>query len=153
MADGLSVAASVVGIATAAIQTVQFLSTTIDNIKDAPETIRNIKLDLQAVELALRNLDMAYKGDESRTILSAEVKTAVDNCTRTCTAFQTLLSHWMRHSTEDKTFWMDRWRVGLVGQERIKTFTGQLNDCKSTLTVALSTTTMYVSCVARLLIP
>ena len=33
MADGFSVAASVVGIATAAVQSVQFLSTTIENIK------------------------------------------------------------------------------------------------------------------------
>jgi small nuclear ribonucleoprotein (snRNP)-like protein len=51
----------------------------------------------------------------------------------------------MRHSTEEKTFWMDRWRVDLFGQDRIKTFKGQLNDCKSTLNVVLSTATMYVS--------
>ena len=51
----------------------------------------------------------------------------------------------MRHSTEEKTFWMDRWRVGLFGQDRIKTFKGQLNDCKSTLNVVLSTATMYVA--------
>jgi hypothetical protein len=38
MADGLSVAASVVGIATAAIQSVQFLSRTIDNIEGVPDT-------------------------------------------------------------------------------------------------------------------
>ena len=31
---------------------------------------------------------------------------------------------------------MDRWKVGLFGQERINTFKGQLNDCKSTLNVA-----------------
>jgi hypothetical protein len=42
MADGLSVAASVVGIATAAIQSVQFLSRTIDHVKDVPDTVKNI---------------------------------------------------------------------------------------------------------------
>jgi len=50
----------------------------------------------------------------------------------------------MKYSTEDKIFWMDRWKVGLFGQDRIKVFKGQLNDCKGTLSVALSTATVYV---------
>ena len=145
MADGLSIVGSVVGIATAVVQSIQFLIATIDNIKDAPDTIRNIKLDLQAVEPVLRNLSTAAQSDGTQITLSAEVRSATENCSRACTAFQSLLDHWMRHSTEGKTFWMDRWRVGLFGQEKIKTFKGQLNDCKSTLTVALSTSTMCVS--------
>jgi hypothetical protein len=44
-----------------------------------------------------------------------------------------------------KTVWMDRWRLGLFGQDRIKTFKGQLSDCKSTLSMALSTISGYVS--------
>jgi len=39
---------------------------------------------------------------------------------------------------------MDRWRVGPFGQEKIKTLKGQLNDCKNTLSVALSTASVYV---------
>ena len=144
MADGLSVAASVVGIATAAVQSIQFLSIMIDNIKDAPDTIRNIKLDLQAVDPVLRSLYTASQSDGSQIVLGAEVKSAVVNCNRACTDFQAFLGHWMKHSSEENTFWMDRWRVGLFGQERIKTFKGQLSDYKSTLTVALSTATMYV---------
>jgi hypothetical protein len=146
MADGLSVVASVVGIATAAVQSIQFLSITIDNIKDAPDTIRNIKLDLQAVEPVLRSLDTASQSDGSQIVLGAEVKSAVVNCNKACTDFQALLSRWMKHSSEEKTFWMEGWRVGLFGQERIKTFKGQLSDCKSTLNMALSTASMYVCC-------
>ena len=40
---------------------------------------------------------------------------------------------------------MDRWRESLFGRERMETFKGQLNDCKSMLNVALLTATMYVS--------
>lgn len=145
MTDGLSVAASIVGIATTAIQSVQFLSKTIDNIKDVPDTVKNIKVELQAVEPVLRHLNTALQGDDSQILLSDEIKSAVENCDRACTAFQKLLDHWMRHSTGDKTFWMDRWRVGLFGQDRIKTFKGQLNDSKGTLSVALSTASVYVS--------
>ena len=145
MADGLGVAASVAGIVTAAVQSVQFLSTTIDNIKDAPGTIRNISLDLRTVEPVLRKLDTASQSDGSQIVLSAEVRSAVENCNRACTDFQMLLSGWMKRSTEEKIFWADRWRVGLFGQERIKTFRAQLSDCKSTLNVTLQTAHMYVS--------
>ena len=141
MADRLSVVAPVAGISTAAIQSVQFLSATIDNIKDAPTTIRNIVVDLQAVEPALRNLETACRND-AHIVLSAEIKSAVENCNEACSDFQTLLTDWMKHSAEDKMFWADRWRVGLFGQERIKVFKGRLSDCKSTLNVARSTATM-----------
>jgi hypothetical protein len=145
MAEGLGVAASAVGIATAAIQSVQFLSKTIDNIRDVPKTVKSVRVDLQAVEPILHQLDKALHNDESQVVLREEIKPVVQNCDRACTSFQAALDRWTRHSTEEKTFWMDRWRVGLFGQDRITTFKGQLNDCKSTLNVALSTATMYVS--------
>lgn len=144
MAEGLGVAASAINVAAAAIQSVQFLLRTIDNIKDVPDAVKNIKADLQAVEPVLRQLDTALQGGDSQILLCDEIRSTVGNCDRACTAFRKLLDHWMRHSTGDKTFWMDRWRVGLFGQERIKTFKGQLDDCKSTLNVALSTASMYV---------
>jgi hypothetical protein len=56
MADGLSVAASVVGIATAALQSVQFLSGAIANIKDAPDIVQSIQDDLRAVKPGLQKL-------------------------------------------------------------------------------------------------
>jgi hypothetical protein len=144
MADPLSAIASVVGITIAALQSVQFLAKTIGDIKDVPDTINSIKIDLQAVEPLLRNLNKALQGDDSGIILNNQIKLAVENCDRACTTFKSLLEHWTRHSTKEKGFWMDRWRVGLFGQERIRSFKGQLNDCKGTLSVALSTATMCV---------
>jgi hypothetical protein len=79
MADGLSVAASVVGIAATALQSVQFLSRTIDNIKDVPDAVKSIRVDLQAVEPVLRHLDTALQGDVSQIVLSDEVKFAAEN--------------------------------------------------------------------------
>ena len=138
----LGAVASIVGIATAAIKSVQILYTTIHDLRDVPDTIHNIKIDLESVKPVLDSLYTTAKNDSTEIVLHAEVKSAVENCTRACTAFQTLLDRWMRSSTQDRTFWKDRWRVGLFGQERIKALKGQLNDCKSTLTVTLSTATM-----------
>ena len=138
----LGAAASIVGIASATLQSVRFLCSTVSNLKDVPDTIRNIQFDLQSVEPVLSTLHTTAQNDNTQIVLSAEVKAAVANCRRACTDFHSLLNRWMRYSTQDKTFWMDRWRVGLFGQERIKTFRRQVGDCKSTLTVALSSATM-----------
>ncbi|KAI9674004.1 MAG: hypothetical protein M1822_009581 [Bathelium mastoideum] len=145
MAEGLGAAAAIVGIASAAVQSVQFLSTTVDDIKDAPDTIRNIKVDLQAIEPVLQSLEAACRRDDSPIDLSDEIKFAVENCSKACSNFRALLEHWMRHSSGDKTFWLDRWRVGLFGQERIKTFKGRLSDYKNTLSVTLSTATIITT--------
>ncbi|PZD22954.1 hypothetical protein A1F96_10685 [Pyrenophora tritici-repentis] len=143
--DPLSITASVVGITTAALQSVQFLAKTIDNVKDAPDTVRSVSIDLQAVEPVLQNLDKALQDGTSQIVLSNEIRYAVENCDRACKVFQSRVKHWTKHSTEDKMFWMDRWKIGLFGLEQIKTFRGQLSDCKGTLSVALSTATIITT--------
>ncbi|KAH8592635.1 hypothetical protein B0O99DRAFT_597076 [Bisporella sp. PMI_857] len=145
MADILSVAASIIAVTTVALQSVHVLSATIDNIKDAPNDVTSIRADLKAVEAVLRQLDISLQGGTLQIALSDQIKPALENCFRVCATFQKLLDQWMKHSREDKTFWMDRWRVGLFGQDRIKTFKGRLNDCKGTLSVALSTANVIIT--------
>jgi hypothetical protein len=142
--DPLSITASVVGITTAALQSAQFLAKTIDNVEDAPSLVKDISADLRAVEPVLQSLDRALHSDSSQIILSDQIWLAVENCDRACKAFQSQIEYWMKHSKEDKIFWVYRWKIGLFGQERIRTFKGQLSDCKGTLNIALSTATMFV---------
>ncbi|KAF2022976.1 hypothetical protein EK21DRAFT_105536 [Setomelanomma holmii] len=127
--DPLSITASIVGITMAALQSTQFLTKTIDNIRGAPATVTSISTDLRAVQPTLQSLARASQDSSSPIILGEQIKHAVENCDIACRAFQTQM------------FWMVRWKVGLFGLERIKTFREQLGDCKSTLTVALSTAT------------
>ncbi|KAF1809327.1 hypothetical protein P152DRAFT_403517 [Eremomyces bilateralis CBS 781.70] len=140
MPEPLSITAAVVGITATALQSVQFLAKTIDNIKDAPRTVKFISADLRAVESVLQDLEV--QADSPQPIQSKQIGPAVENCDRACKAFQLQVEHWMNRSKDDKMFWVSRWRVGLFGQERIKTFKGQLSDCKSTLSVALATATL-----------
>ena len=141
--DPLSITASIVGITTTALQSIQFLAKTIDNIKEGPDTVKGVNTDLRTVQSVLQNLDKALQDGDSQILLSNQIKSAVENCDRACRAFELQVQHWMERSTEDKIFWLDRWKIGLFGLERIKTFRGQLSDCKGTLSVALSTATMY----------
>jgi hypothetical protein len=144
MADGLSAAASVVGIAVAAIQSARVLSISIDNIKNAPDTVKDIKVDLQAIEPVLRQLHTALRLDNHHILLSEEIKSALENCSGACEKFQASLEHWMKRSGDGRTFWMDRWRFGLFRQEKVKDLKRHLADSKSTLCIALSTANTYV---------
>lgn len=143
--DPLSIAASIVGITMAALQSAQFLTNLIDSIAEAPATVAGISTDLLAIQATLQSLARALQEGSSQILLSEQVKHAVENCHTACRTFQMQVEHWTKHSTKDKMFWMDRWKLGLFGLERIKIFREQLGNCKSTLSIALSTATTYVS--------
>lgn len=139
----MGIAGALVGITTAAIHSVQFLTKTIANIKEGPNTVKDIGTDLRAIQSVLQSLARALQDGSEQIVLTDQVRYAIENCDRACIAFQSRVERWTKHSTEDKLFWVDRWKVGFFGPERIKTFRGQLSDCKGTLSVALSTATMY----------
>jgi hypothetical protein len=80
--DPLSITASVVGITTAALQSAQFLVKTIDNIKDAPGTIKDLSADLRVVESVLRELNANVQDDSLQIIRSSQIGPAVENCDR-----------------------------------------------------------------------
>ena len=145
MTDPLSITASVVAITTAAIGSVKFLHTTIGDIKDVPTALGNIRSDLQAVEPVLQELRTGLESEDSQVLLIGDIRGAVENCNSACSAFQRSLDYWMRHATKYKTSWAewtDRVKVGIFEQGTINVFKGRLNDCKSTLIVALSTSSV-----------
>lgn len=143
--DPLSVTLSIVNITTAALQSAQFLAKTIDDVREAPSIIKDISADLWAVEPVLQNLKKALQGGSPEIVLVDQVEYAVENCERACMAFQLQIKCWTRYSIEENTFWIDRWRIGLFGQEKVKAFRGQLSGYKTILSVALSTATMYLA--------
>jgi len=142
--DPLSITASVVGITTAALQSAQFLVKTINNVKDVPYTIKEISIDLRAVESVLQDLNAKAQDGSLQIIQISQIGPAVESCDRACKAFQSQIERWIKNSKEDKIFWISRWKIGLFGPDRIKTFKVQLNDCKGTLNIALTTATLFV---------
>ena len=145
MTDPLSVTASVVAITTAAIESVNFLHTTISNIKNVPAALGNIRADLQAVEPILQKLLTGLDSEHFQGFLIDDTKGAIENCNAACSTFKERLDHWMRHAVKYKASWAewtDRVRVGIIEQGTINVFKGRLNDCKSTLNVALSTSSV-----------
>jgi hypothetical protein len=150
MTDPLSVTAGVVGITAFALRSVQQLTAFIESIRDAPEIITGIKEDLGAVEGVLSSLSrvLQTKDLSAETLESldqnANIKVAVENCSKECARFRATLAHWMRHSTETKTFWWDRVRAGYFGEKSTEAFLRRLGATKATVNVALSGAILYV---------
>lgn len=143
--DPLSITAAIIAITTAAVQSVQCLTKTIDSFSEAPDTVKNVRVDLNAIRPVLQNLLKVIQGNPSQISFSEHIAQAIQNCETACRVFQLQVERWMRHSSKDKLFWVDRWKVGLLLPERIKTFRGKLTDCKGTLSIALSTATIITA--------
>ncbi len=94
MADPLGVSASVVGIATAAIQSVHFIHTTTGDIKDVLTALRRIRSDLQALEGVLQKLFAVVEGGNSETLSTGNIEAAIKDCNSACSKFQQKLVHW-----------------------------------------------------------
>ncbi|KAF5627247.1 uncharacterized protein FTJAE_9332 [Fusarium tjaetaba] len=136
MPDPVSITASILGI----IQGATFLSSTIENIRSAPESIKNIQRQLQHLKPILTQL--AYAVDQKQIDtdqFGAEVKSALDNCYQACTEFSNSLGHWTRHSSEDETSVLDYTKIGLLRQGRIRLMKDQLDQCMKILNVTLVT--------------
>ena len=134
-----------VAITTAAIGSVKFLHTTISDIKDVPTALRHIMSDLGAIEPVLHQLRTKLESEDSQVLLIDDIKGAVENCYSACSTFQKSLNHWTRHATKYKAFWAewaDRVKVGILEQGTINVFKRRLNDCKSTLIEALTSSSV-----------
>ncbi|KAF4503283.1 hypothetical protein FAGAP_437 [Fusarium agapanthi] len=136
MPDPVSITASIFGI----VQGVAFLSSTIENIRSAPGSIKNIQRQLQHLKPILSQFECAVDQKQIDTDqLGAELKSALENCDHACTEFSTSLGHWTRHSSEDETFVLDYTRIGLLRQGRIRLMKDQLDQCIKILNVTLVT--------------
>jgi hypothetical protein len=145
MADPLSIAASIVSIAIPALQVTRLLLDDLQRIADAPSTVETLKEDLLSVDTAITSLQAVSDpqwGSLGGTVLS-EAETAIRVCTKSCDKFRADLRRWTRHSEDGRLSWQDRARVGIFKQNRVKSMSEQLQNCKITLNSVVSIATLY----------
>jgi Fungal N-terminal domain of STAND proteins len=145
MADPLSAAASVVGIAVPALHGTRLLLDDIQNIVDAPKAVASLKEDLLSVDMAIEALK-AVQSSEWESLgqdVVKESKFAVSTCATVCDTFRNDLQRWTKHSENGKISWRDRANVGFFKQQRIKSLSEQLQNCKITVNAAVGIATLY----------
>jgi hypothetical protein len=142
--DPLSVLASTLGIASAAVHSVNTLIHDINAIKDAPELIADLRDELTAVKAVLMAINNAHGASQLENLSPGSkeaLQVAVTNCEKACDKFRQKLDRWTRHS-DDKIHWWDRVRVGLFAEGTIEALSDQLDRYKSTMNTAVSTATL-----------
>jgi hypothetical protein len=144
MTEPLSIAASVVGITVPALHGVRLLSEDLQQLKEAPKTVKRLSEDVQSVETSLKLLQGV--GEREWDLLSASVldksKATISSCTQACNLFRTDLQHWTRHSEGGKLAWQDRTSVGFFKQGQIKAMSEQLQNCKLSINSVVSIATL-----------
>ncbi|TGO37753.1 hypothetical protein BHYA_0090g00430 [Botrytis hyacinthi] len=150
MTDVLAAGSAVVGIIVAAFHSARLLRDDFSAIKNAGETIKPIVDDLYSVIDVLSSLDATVKRSNQAQEVPSEIdndsfKAAAKNCNRICTAFREKIVKWIRHPSNNKTDWRDRFRVGFLAEKELLEFNRQLVACKGTFTVALQIATFSVA--------
>jgi len=144
MTDPLSICASVVSITVPALHGVRLLIEDLQQLKEAPKTIKRLLEDVQSVETSLKLLQGVEKREWD--LLGASVldesKTTISSCTQACNFFRTNLQRWTRHSGGGKLAWRDRTSVGFFKQGQIKAMSEQLQNCKLSINSVVSIATL-----------
>lgn len=144
MSDPLSIAASVVGITAAALHGTRLLLEDLQQLKDAPKTVKRLVENVHSVDTALKLLQNVE--DKEWELLGAgmaeQLETTISSCTQACDLFRTDLQRWTKHSDDGKLAWQDRANVGFFKQGQIKAMSEQLQSCKLAINLTVSVATL-----------
>lgn len=119
-----------------AIRGVRASIETVNAIADAPRTIQNLRVDLEATEVILHRLEEpANRQLVQQQQQSGGVQRALRHCEVTCTSLQDKLAQWTRHSnsasaTSGGISKRDRLILGFFRKESIKAIRDELKDCR-----------------------
>jgi len=144
MADPLSIAASITGVAVPALHAARLLLDDLQKIKDAPETVKRLEGDVSFVNMAITSLQEVK--DQKWESLGGSVaqmsKETIGNWKRACNRFRTELQRWTSHSGDGRLTLRDRTKIGFMKQEQIKTMSEQLQNWKVTIISVVSIATL-----------
>jgi hypothetical protein len=144
MADPLSITASVVGIIGPALHTTRLLLQDLQQLKDAPKTIKRLGENVQSVDTALKLLQSVEEREWG--LLGAGVakqsETTISSSTQACNIFRADLQNWTRHSEDGKLAWLDRANVGFFKKDQVKAMSEQLQSCKLAINLIVGVATL-----------
>ena len=142
MPDPLSIAAGVIGITSTALHGIRLLLDDLQNLKDAPKTVKRLLEDLRSVETALTALKALdnREWENLGEIIAEGSKTTISTCTKACEQFRIDLERWTKHSQDGRLgeLW-DRANMGFFKNSQIKAVLEQLQNCKNSINCTVGT--------------
>lgn len=149
MADPLSVTASVIAVATLALQSCKTAYNLIDGLKEAPQAIARSKNSLTKTQKTVTALRQTLTADSEPSRVLNPILDTVDldgtlnSVHRLCNEFATAITSFTSHSTDGKFSKRDRIAVNFH-ESMIKNLERQLSYCQQTLSTVLVSINLYV---------
>ena len=148
MADGLNIAASVIAVAGLAYSSSKALYQTISDIRNAPDTLLNLKSDVRTLYQTIHSFQQELEKQDTNATLSEaqrlklrEIEPSLETCCDACKAFKGKIDNLMRHSKDGRVSLRDRLKLQFQDKE-IAAFQAQLASYKSTLTIDIGFLTL-----------
>ncbi|KAH8651581.1 hypothetical protein BGZ60DRAFT_549842 [Tricladium varicosporioides] len=147
MADPLSITASVVSVIVPALHGTRLLLKDLQQLKDAPKTVKRLVEDVHSVDTALKLLQGVEEKewDLLGAGIAEQSEMTISSCTQACNFFRADLQRWTRHSEDGKLAWQDRANVGLLKQGQIKAMSEQLSNCKLSINSVVGVATLHIT--------
>jgi DNA repair ATPase RecN len=137
MADPLSIAASMLAVITAAVESVKSLHSTVKRFKDRDKTLRRLRTELEDLTNILGSLGDVINAEMPMLAL---LQGPVERCNQLCREFELAMENFGRKST---TGFRD-WAKMEFMRGDINEFIDNIAGYKSTINVGLGTITMLV---------
>lgn len=138
MADPLSIAASVLAVITAAVQSTKSLQGTVKRFRNRDKTLRRLQNELEDLTNILESLQQVTNNERSMLAL---LQGPIDRCNQICSEFEQSIKVFSGKST-----------TGLLDWAKMEFMRGDINEFidtiagyKSTISVGLGTITMSVT--------
>jgi hypothetical protein len=144
MSDPLSITAGVVGIVVPALHGTRLLLEDLQQLKDAPKTVKRLTDDVHLVHTTLELLRGVEDGDWKSLgqNVAKQSKATISSCTQACNLFRTDLQKWTRHSEDGTLTWLDRANVGFFKKDQAKAMSEQLQSCKLAINLIVGVATL-----------
>ena len=144
----LSTASAIVGLVVPALHITRILRDDVKGIKDAPQEIKDLGVDVDSYADCLELLQSVQQQEWDKLGAEAADKTqkAVRSRGDACTGFHTQLKEWTKHSDPNgKLSHRDRFQIGFFEKEQIKGLQRQLQSGKASLNNTIALAGLYVS--------
>jgi hypothetical protein len=140
MAEAIGVTAGLMGIATFAFQISKEVYDLVDSIQKAPQTIRDLKSELAALDPILSSVQKLVTSDASKF---EDIRYPLHQCGMVCFHLRSLIRQCTEHSANGTRSARDWVKMQYKGKT-IDGYKGQLASYKATIGIALNTFTLYV---------
>lgn len=141
MAEVIGISSGVAGLLALALESSRTLFSTVKSLRNREKAIRDLREALQDLEEVLKILQESI--NTSPFLNTGIIERPLDRCCKACNDFNTLIMKCSERSTDDHFSIRDWAKLRYMGED-VTGFQNMLSGYKSTITIALAYSNVYV---------